>query len=91
MIGLRFVVIVQVDGLNEEEFKKELSHYGKVWRVEDDELGENTPVKKFFVDSDFGKYFVFKLDYNCVEPRQYVLFPMASFEDKIKMQKELRV
>jgi len=89
MIGVKFVVIVQKDGLNEEEFVKEISKYGNVWDREDNELDPETPVKMFYLKSSFSKYVRFKLDYNCIEPKKFCCFPMASLSDKMQVNKIL--
>lgn len=86
MLEVRFVVVVKKDELNEDGFVDEISEYGTVWSREDGDIGE--PVRLLFVRSDFGRYTRFKLKYNCAEPRQFVLFPMASLEDKMKIEKE---
>lgn len=83
---VKFVVVVQVDGLDEEGFVEAISKYGEVFDREDNELDEETPVRMFYIDTTFGKYVRFKLDFNCAEPQRYVLFPMASLEDKRKVE-----
>lgn len=89
-IGIKFAVVVTVDGLHEEEFVDDISKYGEVIDAETENLDEDTPVKIFYIKSVFSNYVKFKLDYNCVEPREYVLFPMATIDDKFKVLEMLR-
>ena len=81
MITIRFAVVFQKDGLDETGVAEDVQNvYGfKISEIQDDVLDERIPVKIFFMETDsFGKYFRFKLDYNCAEAsdQKYVLFPM---------------
>lgn len=93
-IGVKCVMVVQKEGLNEEGFVEDLKEYGEVWDREDNILDtdpdSNIPVRMFYIKTDFGKYVKLKLDYMCVEPRRFVLFPMMSLNDKIKVM-EIKV
>ena len=88
-IGVKAAIVVQKDGLDEEGFAKELSEFGEVWDKEDSELDPETPIKIFYIKTSFGGYVKIKIDYNCVEPRKYMLFPMASLSDKMQVNKML--
>lgn len=82
MIGVKFAIIFQEDGLNLEAVKDDLKRYGEITEIDDDILtlsdGEH-PVKVIYMESDFGKFFRLKLDYNCrcSKESNYVLFPCA--------------
>ena len=88
MILVRFCVVVKKDGLDEEGFVEILNEYGEVFDREDNKLDED--VRMFYIEAKFSKYVRFKLDFICAEPFEYVLFPMASVEDKMKFEKELK-
>lgn len=83
LFRVRYVVVFQKDGLDEEGVINDINEkYGTVWDREDKELDADTPVTLIYVDASIGQYALFKRIFNCVEPRKYVLFPMASLEDK---------
>ena len=94
IIGVKCVMVVQKEGLDEEGFVKDLEEYGEVWDREDNVLDtepeSNIPVRMFYIKTTYGKYVKLKLDYMCVEPRRFVLFPMMSLNDKIKVM-EMKV
>lgn len=85
MFGVKFVVVVQKDGLDEKGFKETLAKYGKVFEEQDDMLNEDTPVKMYFVDGELGDYLKIQWEMNCVQAddNKYVLFPMANLEEKM--------
>lgn len=87
MITVRFCIVVKKDGLDEEGFVEALNEYGEVFDREDNKFDEE--VRMFYVEAPFSKYIRFKLDFICAEPFKYVLFPMASYEDKMKIEKEM--
>lgn len=85
-LGVKFVVCVQKEELDEVGFKEILSKYGTVFEEQDDEL-DGTPVKLYYVDGKLSSYLRIQWDLNCVkaEDNQYVLFPMASLSDKAEV------
>lgn len=85
-LGVKFVVCVQKEELDEVGFKEILSKYGTVFEEQDDKLNE-TPVKLYYVDGDLSSFLRIQWDLNCVkaEDNQYVLFPMASLSDKAEV------
>lgn len=85
-LGVKFVVCVQKEELDEVGFKEILSKYGTVFDEQDDKLDE-TPVKLYYVDGNFSSYLRIQWDLNCVqaEDNKYVLFPMASLSDKAEV------
>ena len=85
-LGVKFVVCVQKEELDEVGFKEILSKYGTVFEEQDDKLDE-TPVKLYYVDGNLSNFLRIQLDLNCVkaEDNQYVLFPMASLSDKAEV------
>lgn len=89
VIGVRFGVVFQVDGLDLEGVCEDLKKYGEITEIQDNELDDNTPVKIVFIDSDFGKFNRFKWDYNAVsaEDCHYLLFPMESMEAKMEVMR----
>lgn len=95
MLKVKYVVVFKKDGLNVNGLLNELMDIGGiiVTDITDDELvsddgSEKTPVKLYFMESSFSKFFKFKLKYNCVtaEDSQYVLFPMESLTEKMKVE-----
>lgn len=87
-ISVRFGVVFQIDGLDLDGVCEDLKKYGEVTEVQDNELN-GTPVKIVFMESDFGKFTRFKLNYNAVpaEDCQYILFPMESMEAKMEVMR----
>jgi hypothetical protein len=86
---VKYAIIVLIDGLDHDGFVKEvLSKYGEMTGFEDHYEEPGDPMRIYFMDGTFGQYVRIKLDLNCVEARQYVLCPMASYEDKIKAQEK---
>lgn len=85
-LGVKFVVCVQKEELDEVGFKETLSKYGTVFEEHDDMLGE-TPMKLYYVDGNLSSYLRIQWDLNCVqaEDNKYVLFPMASLSDKAEV------
>ena len=86
---IRFVIVFQVDGLDLEGLKPDLEKYGKVVDVEyrtDDDLGDLCLVT---MESSLGDFLTLKVILNAVSPtgQRYVLFPMASWEDKMAVEK----
>lgn len=85
-LGVKFVICVQKEELDEVGFKEILSKYGTVFEEQDDKLDE-TPVKLYYVDGNLSSFLRIQWDLNCVkaEDNQYVLFPMASLSDKAEV------
>lgn len=90
-LGVKFVVCVQKEELDEVGFKETLSKYGTVFEEQDDLLDE-TPVKLYYVDGTLSTYLRIQWDLNCVtaEDNKYVLFPMASLSDKAEVLRARR-
>lgn len=90
-IGVKFVVVIKKEELDLEGTKELLSNYGTIFEMGDDDL-DGTPVKLFYIDSDFGKFTKIKLELLCVTApyNDYILFPMMSYEDKKKVMEERR-
>lgn len=89
MFRVRYVVVFQNDGLNAEGVINDINkEYGTVFDQEEKALDEETPVTLMYIDGSLSQYISFKFAYNCVEPRKYVLFPMASREDKKLVEAE---
>ena len=89
-IRIKYVIIFQKDGLDESIIDDLNKSYGTVTEVEDKMLDDETPVRLYYIDGTFGQFTKVKLDLNCVsaEDSNYVLFPMASREDKLKILKQ---
>ncbi|MBR2247198.1 MAG: hypothetical protein IJ880_09270 [Bacilli bacterium] len=85
-LGVKFVVCVLKEELDEVRFKETLSKYGTVFEEQDDKLDE-TPVKLYYVDGNLSSFLRIQWELNCVksEDNQYVLFPMASLSDKAEV------
>ena len=89
-LEVRYVVVIQREELDVEATKELLSRYGEVTEIEDSELEDGYPVALFYINGTFGQFVKIKLELNCVdsEKNKYILFPMASLEDKEKVLKE---
>ena len=88
-IGVKYVVVIKREELDVEGTKELLSRYGEVTEVEDSELEDGYPVALFYIDGTFGQFVKIKLELNCIdsEENKYILFPMASREDKNEVLK----
>ena len=85
-ILVNFAFVVQNDGLDEEGLKEELSEQVDVIDIQ--YYDEDTI---FILKGTLADYWTIKLRYYCLEhPEQkYVLFPMASPEEKRKAKEML--
>ena len=95
MFGIRGAFVVRNDeSLNLEGLVEELSGYGEITEIEDNEIEEFCPVKVIYIDCSMNKWFRLKLDYNCITlaDNDYILFPMENYEEKQKAlnNRELR-
>ena len=91
-LGVRFGMVFQVEGLDLEAMKQELSRYGEINDVIDSEVvgdnGEVTPVKIIVIDSNAVMVGFVRARYNCVSHPKYpyLLYPMMDEEEKRKAE-----
>lgn len=88
-IGLKFAIVVQKDGLeNEKEFVKAVESFGNTGlEVESDTIefedGEVVPVKIFYFKGNIVSYVRTKMELNCVESKEFgmwVLWPVDEIQ-----------
>ena len=84
---IRCGVLFKNDGLDLEGVKEDLSKYGTIFDVQEIELDEDTPCTLIFLEQSFANHFKLKLDFNCATApdNRYILLPMASIQDKLKV------
>lgn len=83
---IRYAIIFSKNSLNLKETIEWLNdEYGTVTEVRDDD-----DFVVAYITSSLSQYLMFKLKNNCVEPREFVLVPMASYEDKVLVEKDIK-
>ena len=92
ILDVRYALVLQAEELDLEGMKEELSEYGEIHEILDDEIevegGGKIPVKVFCMQSSMAKYSILKVRYICAEDKKqpYVLYPIGSWEEKRKME-----
>lgn len=81
-MGVKFVIVFQMDGLDVEGMKEELNKICTVTELQEDILELSTgkvPVMLYYMDGTLAQFMRAKLRYNCKAAldNNYVLFPMA--------------
>lgn len=88
LFDVTYAIVFQKDGLDETIFNDLDGSYGKFVRKEEYELEDGTSVVVGYMKGSVVDYTWFKSRFCCAEPRKHILFPMASEEDKIAIEKE---